>query len=141
MATLLRHKLNRIIFKSDTRAGKIFDIVLLWLIVFSVLVVLLESVPSISSNYQKELFFLKLGAILAGLGGIIGFITGVLICIGQQQFHWIKLGGQSFIIDYYPVSMQVSDFVFVGIILFIIAVFSGWLPSRNAAKTAYSLKS
>jgi lipoprotein-releasing system permease protein len=85
--------------------------------------------------------FLKLGAILAGLGGTIGFITGVLICIGQQQFHWIKLGGQSFIIDYYPVSMRPSDFVFVGFIVFIIAFFSGWLPSRKAAKTAYSLKS
>ncbi|MES2648685.1 MAG: FtsX-like permease family protein [Bacteroidota bacterium] len=85
--------------------------------------------------------FLKLGAILAGLGGTIGFIMGVLICVGQQQFHWIKLGGQSFIIDYYPVSMQLSDFIFVGIIILVIAFFSGWLPSRKAAKTAYSLKS
>ena len=61
MATSLRHKLNRIIFKSDTKAGKIFDIVLLWLIVFSVLVVLVESVPSISTKYQKQLYFFEIG--------------------------------------------------------------------------------
>lgn len=85
--------------------------------------------------------FLKLGAILAGLGGIVGFTVGLLICLGQQQFHWVKLGGQSFIIDYYPVAMRPEDFVTVAVIIFVVAFFSGWLPSRNAARTAYSLKS
>ena len=61
MATSLRHKLNRIIFKSDTQSGKIFDIVLLWLIVLSVLTVLVESIPSISSRYQNELYIAELG--------------------------------------------------------------------------------
>ena len=33
-------------FEADTRAGRIFDLVLLWLIIFSVIVVILESIPS-----------------------------------------------------------------------------------------------
>ncbi|CAN5508759.1 FtsX-like permease family protein [soil metagenome] len=94
-----------------------------------------------TTGKKVSAIFLKLGAILAGLGGAIGFTVGVLICVGQQQFHWIKLGGQSFIIDYYPVAMRLEDFLAVGIIIFVIAFFSGWLPSRKAAKTAYSLKS
>lgn len=85
--------------------------------------------------------FLKLGAILAGLGGGIGFIVGVIICVGQQQFHWVKLAGNSFLINYYPVAMRLPDFVAIGIIIFVISFFSGWLPSRKAAKTEYSLKS
>lgn len=94
-----------------------------------------------TTGAKVSTIFLKLGAILAGLGGIIGFVIGVLICVGQQQFHWVKLGGQSFIIDYYPVSMRLPDFIAVAIIILVVAFFSGWLPSRKAARTAYSLKS
>lgn len=94
-----------------------------------------------TSGKNISLIFLKLGAILAGIGGCAGFIFGILICIGQQQFHWVKLGGQSFIIDYYPVAMRMADFIFVAVIILVIAFFSGWLPSRKAARTSYSLKS
>ena len=94
-----------------------------------------------TTGRKVSTIFLKLGAILAGLGGAIGFIVGLLICLGQQQFHWVKLGGQSFIIDYYPVAMRLPDFIAVALIILIVAFFSGWLPSRKAARTAYSLKS
>ncbi len=94
-----------------------------------------------TSGKTVSTIFLKLGAILAGIGGLAGCTLGLLICLGQQHFHWIKLGGQSFIIDYYPVSMRLSDFIAAGLIVFIIAFFSGWLPSRRASRTEYSLKS
>jgi len=84
--------------------------------------------------------FLKLGALLAGVGGFIGGLLGVLICIGQQQFHWVKLGGQSFIIDYYPVEMRATDFLLVGVIIFTIAIIAGFAPSRRALRIQQSLR-
>lgn len=51
----LRTRLHEIIFEADTKAGKQFDIALLVLIVLSVIVVMLESVPSLSTAY-KSLF-------------------------------------------------------------------------------------
>jgi lipoprotein-releasing system permease protein len=102
-------------------------------------IAVLQAMGTTSGNISS--IFLKLGAILAGLGGAIGFAVGVLICVGQQQFHWVKLAGNSFLINYYPVSMRLPDFVAIGIIILVIAFFSGWLPSRKAAKTEYSLKS
>ncbi|MEM9991982.1 MAG: ion transporter, partial [Bacteroidota bacterium] len=48
----LKARLHEIIFEADTRAGKNFDIALLILIVLSVVVVMIESVPSISERYQ-----------------------------------------------------------------------------------------
>jgi voltage-gated potassium channel len=45
--TPAREKMWRVIFLSDTRAGRVFDVVLLWVIAASVLVVMLESVDSI----------------------------------------------------------------------------------------------
>lgn len=41
----------QVIFESDTRAGQAFDLALLWAIVLSVLVVMLESVSSIRQEY------------------------------------------------------------------------------------------
>ncbi|MDA0811378.1 MAG: ion transporter [Verrucomicrobia bacterium] len=46
-----KERLWRIIFLSDTPAARAFDIVLLWLIGISVVVVMLESVESIRSQY------------------------------------------------------------------------------------------
>jgi voltage-gated potassium channel len=44
-----RDELRRIIFEADTRAGKAFDIALLWVILASILAVMLESVNSVRS--------------------------------------------------------------------------------------------
>ncbi len=46
-----RHDLHEIIYEADTPAGKLFDVVLLWLILFSVLLVMLESVERLNARY------------------------------------------------------------------------------------------
>lgn len=51
----LKSKLYVIIFRTDTKAGKNFDVFLLWLILFSVLTVMLESVPEIGNKYSTLL--------------------------------------------------------------------------------------
>ncbi len=56
---------HEIIFEADTRAGKNFDISLLWLIVASVLVIMLESVETIYLEYGTLLFTIEL--ILTGV--------------------------------------------------------------------------
>lgn len=50
-----RDRLEQIIFGVDTRAGRAFDVVLLLLILSSVMVVLLESVPGLRTEYAKSL--------------------------------------------------------------------------------------
>lgn len=47
----LRTRLFVVVFGTDTPAGKLFDIVLLWAIVLSILQVMLESVPSINARF------------------------------------------------------------------------------------------
>src|SRR5688572_17397338 len=46
-----RERLFRIVFESDTRAGKTFDVVLLVCILASVLVIMLDSVPHLRAQY------------------------------------------------------------------------------------------
>lgn len=51
----LRRKLNTIIFGTDTPSGKAFDVGLLVAIVASIVVVMLESVPSVDALYDQLL--------------------------------------------------------------------------------------
>jgi voltage-gated potassium channel len=50
-----RHRLHEIVFESDTRAGRAFDVTLLWAIVLSVAAVMLESIRPIRLKYGDEL--------------------------------------------------------------------------------------
>ena len=49
----LKKKMNRIIFESDTKNGKLFDVILLIAIILSVLTVTLESVKYIEFKYSR----------------------------------------------------------------------------------------
>lgn len=53
----LRNKIFIIIFGTDTRAGKNFDVVLLWAIILSVSIVILESVSTLQEAHHK--FFIN----------------------------------------------------------------------------------
>jgi len=53
--TAWRVRLHDIIFEADTKAGKAFDVALLWAIMLSVLAVMLESVASIEARWGLSL--------------------------------------------------------------------------------------
>lgn len=55
----LRLRLRRIIFESDTNAGKAFDLGLLIAIVISVLAVMLDSMTAMHDRFGRELYILE----------------------------------------------------------------------------------
>jgi voltage-gated potassium channel len=55
----LRNKIHRIIFESDTRSGRLFDLVLLWLILLSIISVFLESVASFREKYIEAIHIIE----------------------------------------------------------------------------------
>ena len=58
-ATRRRARLHEIIFEADTRAGRLFDLALIWLILLSVATVILESVRGIRAQYGDLLYALE----------------------------------------------------------------------------------
>jgi voltage-gated potassium channel len=54
-----REKLHEIIFEADTKLGKRFDIIILWAIILSVVVVMLESVNYIQEDYGSLIFIIE----------------------------------------------------------------------------------
>lgn len=100
MRSSTTERLHRVVFGTDTRAGKIFDIVLLWLIVASVLVVILESIPTF--NVQNRSLFFTLELVFTGLFTIeyllriavsprpvkyIGSYLGIIDLLGILPFY------------------------------------------------------
>lgn len=55
----IREQLYKIIFETDTKAGKQFDVFLLWIILLSVLVVMIESVPEMGNQYIESFFIIE----------------------------------------------------------------------------------
>jgi voltage-gated potassium channel len=56
-----REKLHRVIYESDTAAGKLFDIILLFLIFSSITVVMIDSMESVHAEYGDLLTAIEWG--------------------------------------------------------------------------------
>ena len=52
--TKLQHRLHEIIYEADTPIGKLFDLIIIALILLSVVFVALDSVQPIYDKYHKE---------------------------------------------------------------------------------------
>ncbi len=61
MGSIFQHRLHEIIFEADTRAGKWFDILLIFSILMSVLVVMLDSMAGIRAVYGDWLMAAEWG--------------------------------------------------------------------------------
>lgn len=59
-STKWKRQLFRIIFKSDTRLGKLFDLFLLILICFSTLIVMMESMSAVDAKIHNVLVFFEI---------------------------------------------------------------------------------
>ena len=92
-----------------------------------------------SAWFIRNIFLLE-GLILSSVGAIAGIALGSLICFIQLQFHVIKLGGATFLIDYYPVKFQGTDFLLIFATIIFIAISASWIPARKAALLQVSLK-
>ncbi len=60
----LKEKVHSVIFGTETRMGRLFDVTLLCIIIFSVLVVVIESVPGVSDRNPVFFTYLEWGLTL-----------------------------------------------------------------------------
>ncbi len=83
--------------------------------------------------------FLSEGILLGVIGATAGIILAVIICLLQMKFHLIKMQGGSFLIDYFPVKMVVSDFILVALTAISISFIASWFPAYKASKQDLNL--
>lgn len=87
-----------------------------------------------AENHTIRSIFISEGMLWSLIGGLSGLTIGMLICLGQQHFQWIKLGG-AFIIDAYPVHFLWGDFMLTIITVVAVGLIASWYPALRASRT------
>lgn len=87
-----------------------------------------------ATNAMIRNIFLMEGFLLSFIGGLVGCVLAVILCILQQEYGLVSLEGGGFIIDRYPVAMRFSDFVLVMLTVVGIGVLAALLPAMRAAR-------
>ena len=83
--------------------------------------------------------FIYEGNLIALLGAVVGLVLGVVLCLLQQKFGFISLGGGGqFVVDAYPVRVKLTDLLLVLVSVVIVSAISVWLPIKILNK--YFLK-
>ena len=84
--------------------------------------------------------FLAEGMLLSFIGAIGGMCIALILYYLQTQYKLVPLQGDTFLIDYYPVKLSLSDFLLVGITVLAIGILASWIPSKKAAAQAMELR-
>ena len=93
-----------------------------------------------ADKYLIKKIFLSEGLLLAVTGAGTGIILSLIICFLQVKFKIIKLVGNSFLIDYFPVKLVITDFILVTLTALIIAFGASWFPAKKASEQIFNLK-
>ena len=97
-------------------------------------IAVLQSMGAMQSLIKK--IFLLEGMLISFSGALAGLVLGGIICKLQQVFGLIRLGsaGSSFVVSFYPVHMQATDFILVFLIVISIGLLAVWYPVYNIRK-------
>ncbi len=98
----------------------------------------LQSLGADKSLIKK--IFLSEGLLLAIIGAATGIILALAICFLQIKFKIIKLSGSSFLIDYFPVKLILTDFLITIATAMVISFTASWFPAKKASQQLFNLK-
>ncbi|WP_102407226.1 FtsX-like permease family protein [Parabacteroides bouchesdurhonensis] len=89
-----------------------------------------------ADNKLIRRIFLFEGWMISGFGALIGIAVGVILCLLQQELGLIKLGqtAGAFIIDAYPVRIEINDIATVFFTVLTIGLLAAWYPVRYLGK-------
>ena len=93
---------------------------------------ILKSMGANSKSIMK-IFMLK-GGIISSIGICSGGTVGFLLCWIQERFRLFPLPTDTYVIDYLPVDIQITDVISILLIAIFICFLSTIYPARKAAQ-------
>jgi lipoprotein-releasing system permease protein len=85
-----------------------------------------------ADNSTIKSIFIGEGILWSMIGGMTGLIFGLIICLLQMQFGFVKMSGM--VIDAYPVAFEFTDFILVVFTIFLAGLLASWRPSQKATR-------
>ncbi|MCK9399492.1 MAG: ABC transporter permease [Bacteroidales bacterium] len=88
-----------------------------------------------SKSQIRKIFFTE-GMMISLAGGLLGLFLGGLLALLQQESGLLRLGGGegTYIVDAYPVKVQLFDFIYVMITVVMIGAATTWYPVRQISR-------
>lgn len=83
-------------------------------------------------NNIVKLFMIE-GILMSCIGAFIGMVLAIILCVLQDTIGIIPMPGTSFLVSYYPVKMQLTDFLAVIAVVLLISLIASYLPAKKAA--------
>lgn len=142
-----RYQLNDVLFKTlETEKLWTFLILAFILVIatFNIIgaltMLIIEKKKDIKTLYNlgadqsfiRKIFMLE-GLLITSVGAIIGLLIGLSVCVLQQQFHFVTFDEQ-YIIPYYPIELQLNDFIWILSVVMGIGFLSAIYPVRVFTK-------
>jgi len=142
-----RYQLNDTLFKSlETEKLATFIILAFILVIatFNIIgaltMLIIEKRKDIKTLYSMGAnltlirnIFMREGLLISGIGAALGLLLGLFVCWLQIQFHLVKFG-EDFIIAYYPIVLQLKDFVWIFGLIMLIGFLAALYPVRVFTK-------
>lgn len=85
------------------------------------------------NNLIRKIFIFE-GWLISFIGALTGIFLGFIVCWLQQTFGFVKLNGNSLMMDSYPVVMKIKDFFIVPATVLLIGYWAAWYPVRYLTK-------
>ncbi len=87
----------------------------------------------------RRIFLLE-GWLISALGATVGIVLGGVICSIQEHFGLLKLGsGTEYVVAAYPVAVQLTDILWVGIIVLGLGAVAAYIPAKRIRTDAENL--
>lgn len=93
---------------------------------------ILKSLGADNSLIRK--IFIFEGWLISIIGAFAGLLLGFVVCWLQQTYGFVKLQGETLIMDSYPVVMAFPDFALVLSTVLLIGFWAAWYPVRYLTK-------
>jgi lipoprotein-releasing system permease protein len=85
----------------------------------------------------KRIFLME-GALISFIGAGIGLLLGATLCYLQDTVGLVGMGMENVIVTYYPVKMNVGDFVLTGSVILLVTLLVSFRPAILASRS-YSI--
>jgi len=87
----------------------------------------------------QGIFFFE-GMMISFIGCIVGMVVGLIFCVLQGQFGFIKFGDNLTAIDAYPIALKFTDFILVFLTVTGIAAIASGISARLSIKRLGEIK-